>query len=76
MWYGFVPNLWMKLVAILVLVLFSNDWIALQILKWILYSRKPYFWHHDYKNQLISYWVMATSSILAVHMAAICKDAN
>ena len=36
------------------------------LLKWIQHTWKPYFWHQDDKNQLISYWVMAIS-ILAVY---------
>ena len=41
-------------------------------LKWIQHTWKTYFWHQDYKNQLISYWVMAIS-ILVVCMAAILE---
>ena len=35
-------------------------------------SAKPYFGHQDYKNQLISYCVMAIN-ILAVYMVAILE---
>ena len=61
-----------RLVAILMFVPFSNDWTIIQPLKWIQHTWKPYFWHQDYKNQVISYWVMAIS-ILAVCMVAIVE---
>ena len=61
-----------RLVAILAFGPFSNDWTILQSLKWIQHTWKPYCWHQDYKNQVISYWEMAIN-ILAVCMAAILE---
>ena len=49
------------------------EWLNYSLtLIWIQHTWKPYFWHQDYKNQVISYWVMAIS-ILAVCMAAILE---